>query len=132
MELMARKLSGEAAPEELQELQDHLSADPAAGERSKVLDQFWSSRDDGTHQSMEENLKKVLTGLNLPHKTAEVIPLRRKRRWLTAAAVILVLLGIPAILIYRGNKTAGTPPLASLMEKHNAKGTKSISFFICL
>lgn len=126
MELMARKLSGEAAPEELQELQDHLSADPAAGERSKVLDQFWSSRDDGTHQSMEENLKKVLTGLNLPHKTAEVIPLRHKRRWLTAAAVILVLLGIPAILIYRGNKTTGTPPLASLMEKHNAKGTKSI------
>jgi len=63
--LMARKLSGEATQEELRELQEHLSTDAAAGERSKVLDQFWSRRDDGAHPSVEENLKKVLGGLNL-------------------------------------------------------------------
>lgn len=127
MELMARKLSGEATPEELRELQAHLSADAAAGERSKVLDQFWSRRDDETHPSVEENLKKVLTGLGLTGTgTAEVVPMRRKRSWLRVAAGVLILLGAGSVVYLGRQKETKSVPLASLMEKHNAKGTKSI------
>ncbi len=127
MELMTRKLSGEATPEELGELQDHLSADAVTGERSKVLDQFWSRRDDETHPSVEENLRKVLTGLGLPGPgMAEVVPIRRKRGWLKVAAAVLILLGGGAAVYLGRQKEMESVPIASLTEKHNAKGTKSI------
>jgi len=125
LELMTRKLSGEATQEELRELQEHLSADAAAGERSKVLDQFWSRQEHEMHPSVEENLKKVLGGLNLTPTHAPVVPLRRRRGWMwAAAAALLVLCGVGvSVFVKRGNVP---DPLASLMEKRNAKGTKSI------
>jgi len=127
LELMARKLSGESTPEELRELQDLLSADPTAGERSKVLDQFWSRRDDETNSSVEENLRKVLTSLELPHTPpAEIVPMRRKRSWLKVAAAVLILVGTGTALYLGRQKSVESAPLASLMEKHNAKGTRSI------
>lgn len=122
--LMARKLSGEATQEELRELQEHLSADAAAGERGKVLDQFWSRRDDGAHPSVEENLKKVLGGLNLLPANAPVVPLRRRRGWMWAAAAGFIFCAVGGILyVSHGHSPE---PLASLTEKHNAKGTRSI------
>jgi len=123
--LMIRKLSGEATQEELRELQEHLSADAAAGERNKVLDQFWSRRDDGAHPSVEENLKKVLGGLNLTPTYAPVVALRRRSRWMwVAAAAILVLCGV-GVLVYIGHRGSGEGEALTL-EKHNAKGTRSI------
>ena len=123
LELMTRKLSGEATQEELRELQEHLSADAAAGERSKVLDQFWSRQEDGTHPSVEENLKKVLGGLNLAPANAPVVALRRRRGWMWAAAVVLVLCGAGALVLGRGS---GEGADALTLEKRNAKGIKSI------
>jgi len=142
-ELMARELSGEATPEELRELQDLLSADPAARERGKVLDQFWSRREDETHPPVEENLRKVLTGLGLPGSgAAEVVPgvsggsvvpggsivsIRRKRTWLKAAAAAILIVAGAGTAVYLGrSRHMESAPIASLMEKHNAKGTKSI------
>ncbi|HVU56666.1 MAG TPA: FecR domain-containing protein [Puia sp.] len=119
---MARKLSGEASSEELRELQEHLSADAAAGERSMVLDQFWSRQEDGAHPSVEENLKKALGVLNMSSTTARVVPMRRRRRWGWVAAAVLILCGTGALLYHKD----GSEVVASLMEKHNAKGTKSI------
>jgi ferric-dicitrate binding protein FerR (iron transport regulator) len=127
LELMTRRLSGEATPEELRELQDLLSTDAEAGERGKVLDQFWSRRDDETHPSVEENLKKVLAGLNLPDTTAaRVIVLPKNRRWMKVAAAVLILLGVGAIVYLRQPVRTEVAAVASLMEKRNAKGTKSI------
>ena len=125
LELMARKLSGEATHEELSELQEHLSADAAAGERCKVLDQFWSRQEHGAHPSVEENLKKVLGNLNLTSANAPVVPLRHRRRWVWVAAAVLVLCGV-GMLIYVGRRGAGEIGDALTLEKHNAKGTKSI------
>lgn len=124
---MTRKLSGDATPEELRELQDHLAADPAGRDRSKVLDQFWSRGDDETHPSVEENLRKVLTGLGLPGPGgAEVVPMGRKRTWWRAAAAILIVVGVGATVYLGNSRRVESVPVASLMEKHNAKGTKSI------
>ncbi|MBS1606907.1 MAG: FecR domain-containing protein [Bacteroidetes bacterium] len=124
IELMARKLSGEATPDELQELREQISKDTAAGERDRVLEQFWSRHDDGMHPSVEENLKRVLTSLDLNDTTTPpVLRLSRKRWWLWAAAAIPVLLTVGIVFArHRDSRD----PLASLMEKHNAKGTKSI------
>ncbi|MBN8854288.1 MAG: hypothetical protein BGO55_07825 [Sphingobacteriales bacterium 50-39] len=124
LELMARKLSGEATQEELRELQEHLSADAAAGERSKVLDQFWSRQEDGAHPSVDENLKKVLGGLNLTPTSASIVPIKRRRGWMWAAAMVLVLCCVGALVFV--SRRDRSDALASLVEKHNAKGTKSI------
>ena len=124
IELMARKLSGEATPDELQELHERLSDDTEAGEKNRVLEQFWSRHDDGMHPSVEENLKKVLTSLDLAGATtSQVVPMRRRRSWLWAAAAVLMAVATAALLFRHGGSH---DPLASLMEKHNAKGTKSI------
>ena len=121
--LMTRKLSGEATPEELRELRDYLSADAAAGERSKVFDQFWSRREDEADTSAEENLKKVLGSLNLSPAVEPVVRLRM-RGWMWAAAAILIFCGIGGVLYV--NQRHSPETLALLMEKHNAKGTRSI------
>jgi len=124
LELMARKLSGEATQEELRELQEQLSADAAAGERSKVLDQFWSRQEGGAHPSVEENLKKVLGNLNLSSAEKPVVRLQRRGWMWAAAAVMLILCGV-GVLVYVGRRREGESD-AVIMEKHNAKGTKSI------
>lgn len=124
IELMARKLSGEATPDELQELREQIAKDPEAGERDRVLEQFWSRHDDGMLPAVEENLKKVLTSLDLSGAmNPPVRQLRPRRRWLWAAAAVVILLAAGAIVARRKDSR---DPLASLMEKHNAKGTKSI------
>jgi len=131
LELMARKLAGEATTEELLELQELLPGDPEAAERSKVLDQFWNRRDNETHPSVEENLRKVLRGLELPATEAgmpagEEAAVKRIRpfRWLKVAAVFLVAAG--SIVYWRYRDRPESTALASLMEKKNAKGTRSI------
>src|SRR5882762_8979710 len=120
LELMARKLSGEATPEELRELQDHLSADAAAGERSKVLDQFWSRRDDEAHPSVEENIRKVLGGLKHPETVVRMDqPARRTSRWLKVAAAVLIVLGAgTGVYVSRRDNSDGAT-MASLQEKRN-------------
>jgi len=124
IELMARKLSGEATPDELQQLHQLLSEDEASGEKNRVLEQFWSRHDDGAHPSVEENLNKVLASLDLPGTTKVVTIRSPQRRWLWAAAAAAVILLAATTILARHRENHD--PLASLMEKHNAKGTKSI------
>jgi len=127
LELMTRKLSGEATAEELRELQDLLSADAEAGERGKILDQFWSRRDDETHPSVEENLRKVLGKLQLSATAVQIDrPVRRIGGRMKVAAAVLILLGIGTIIYLRRPVSRDGAVLASLTEKRNAKGTKSI------
>lgn len=122
LELIARKLAGEATPEELQELQQLLPDDAGAADRSKVLDQFWNRRDDETHPSVEENLGKVLTKLELPVQEKKSI---HPYRWLRVAAIFLIL-AAGSITYWKYSSRPEIPALASLMEKKNAKGTRSI------
>jgi len=127
LELMTRKLSGEVTAEELRELQDLLSVDAEAGERGKILDQFWSRRDDETHPSVEENLRKVLGKLQLSATAVQMDrPVRRIGGWMKVAAAVLILLGIGTIAYLRRPASKDGAALASLTEKRNAKGTKSI------
>ncbi|MDO6429263.1 FecR domain-containing protein [Flavitalea sp. BT771] len=127
LELMTRKLSGEATPEELRELQDLLSSDAGAGERGKILDQFWSRRDDETHPSVEENLRKVLGRLQLPATAVKMErPARQISQWVKVAAAVVILLAIGAIAYLRRPVRTEGAALALMMEKRNAKGTKSI------
>ena len=137
IELMSRKLAGSASPEELEELQALLAADPSAAERQKILQQFWMRQENGTGASVEENLQKVLANLQLPARRkgkwrrlelAGGEGLGRKRDFLgrvgwwpgMAAAVIVVIVGV---IFWRQRAVA---PIAVLAEKHNVKGTRSI------
>jgi transmembrane sensor len=137
IELMSRKLAGSASPEELEELQALLAADPEAAERQRILQQFWIRQDNESRTSVEENLQKVLANLGLPARRrgkwrrielAEGGGLGQRRDFLrrvgwwpgVAAAVAVVIVGV----IFWQERSAA--PIAALAEKHNVKGTRSI------
>ena len=124
LELVSRKLAGEASREELRELHELLSSDPAAAERQEILGQYWTQQDTGSHPSVEDNLQKVLSTLGLP-AAEKKSALRRLSPWIKGVAAILVLLAGLAIIQFRHDvrSVAGT---AILLEKRNAKGTRSI------
>ena len=118
IELLSRKLAGEASPEELRELQTLLAANPETAESQKTLEQFWVRQENGSHPQVEQNLQKVLANLGLP-------PTHKKSSfpWLKIAAAFFILLAVTAILLRQRNASATT---AVLTEKHNVKGTRSI------
>lgn len=128
LELMSRSLSGEAAPEEQKELEALLAHDPGALARYKWMQQFWSEHEAVSPAEVEKALQQVLGRLQLQSLTTEGVPaktfsLRRFMKRSLAAAVVLTLLGGAMYWFVAGRKT--NPPNASLVEKHNARGTKS-------
>src|SRR5688572_15893212 len=127
-ELISRTLAGEAGPEEAKELQALLAADSEAMTRYQLLQQFWNRHETPSQQHVEDALHNLLGQLQLSPASA-VAPFENRpritrywRRYVTAAAVIIMLTGI-GYLHWRDQKKAAV--LASLVEKHNARGTKS-------
>lgn len=127
-ELIGRTLAGEAGPEETKELDALLAADSDAMARYQLLQQFWNRHETPSQQHIEDALHNLLRQLQLPPVHTVVPadkPFHINRYWwrrLGAAAMVIVLVGI-AYLYWVNTKKA--PGLASLVEKHNARGTKS-------
>jgi ferric-dicitrate binding protein FerR (iron transport regulator) len=127
-ELIGRTLAGEAGPEEAKELDALLAADNDAMARYQLLHQFWDRHDTPSQQHVEDALHNLLGQLQLS-PTSAVVPddnrFQIKRYWwrrVSAAAVIIALVGIGYLYWANYKKT---PAVASLVEKHNARGTKS-------
>jgi len=128
LELMSRSLSGEAAPEELKELEILLAQDSHLLARYKLMQQFWNEHEAISPAAVEDSLQKVLSHLQLLPYTATVTQTKttsQRRIWKAglAAAVVLLLLG--GIGFWYNNQKRSNTSQASLVEKHNARGTKS-------
>src|SRR5215211_995198 len=66
LELISRKLSGEATADELLEIEEILSVDPDALASSKLLQQYWDQHDNANQFFVEEAFHKILNRLDLP------------------------------------------------------------------
>ena len=127
-ELICRTLAGEAAPEEAKELDALLAADSEAMARYQLLHQFWNRHDAPSQQHVEDALHNLLNQLQLSPTDAVVLSDTRPhitrywRRYVTAAAIVIVLAGIGYLYWADQRKVL---VLASLVEKHNVRGTKS-------
>ncbi len=133
MELMTRKLSGEADETELRELELLLSSDAGAMERYKLLQKFWEHHDAANPAVVEESLQKVLKQLDLivPTSAAEShelqVPQRSFPTWVRVAAAVLIILTTGLFLFQSGSSKKVSPAASTsaLIEKQNSKGVKS-------
>jgi transmembrane sensor len=124
VELTTRSLSGEVTPEELKELEALLASDANALARYRMMQQFWNQHDAVSQPAVEEALQKVLGQLQLPVQPEEnVVPMRINWWKRLAVAAVIIIAGSAAIWYMSGKET--TVSADSLVEKHNARGTKS-------
>lgn len=125
LELMSRVLSGEAAPEERSALEKALAEDSNLLERYQLMQQFWNEHETVSPAEVEAGLNKVLNSLQLA-PTTPVVRLSNKGFWwkrgLAAAVIIMVFGSIAWWYVYRQNDNNAA---LALLEKHNARGTKS-------
>jgi transmembrane sensor len=128
VELTTKSLSGEASPGELKELETLLATDAKAMARYRMLQQFWNQHEAISQPAVEEALQKLfgqmgLTPTDAQQEEAPVVPMRTKwwKRVAVAAAAIIVA-STAYWYIARNDKD---PSKDSLVEKHNARGTKS-------
>jgi transmembrane sensor len=130
VELATRSLSGEATAEELKELEVLLASDSKALARYRMLQQFWNQHEAISQPVVEEALQKVLGQLQLAPISMEavpeednVIPIRKYWWKRVAVAAAFVIIGSAAYWFLARNEA--TPLSQELVEKHNARGTKS-------
>jgi ferric-dicitrate binding protein FerR (iron transport regulator) len=123
-ELIARQLSGEATPAELEELQNYLREHGEDQYVHDILSTYWSQHPDLLQEEEEtdeeERFQRILQAttpepVTIPHITEDnsprVFPLRR---WLSYAAAVIVLAG-SAFFIYRytTGRQLNAPTIAS-------------------
>jgi len=124
LELMSRVLSGEAAPEDQAMLEKALAEDSNLLERYNLMQQFWNEHETVSPAAVEEGLNKVLNRLQLVQATPvkKMVWVRFRKSVLAAAVIIMIFGGIGYWYITRQNANNAT---LALLEKHNARGTKS-------
>ena len=111
--LMARKLSGEATQEELQELEGMLRENPAAGYSKEVLNDLWQNDTHPDRQYSESRYKELVQQIknmgiddgkfsnddHFINGSTEELPVKSsKRRWLVAFSMAVVV--VLAVSIY--------------------------------
>ncbi|HTE27476.1 FecR family protein [Flavitalea sp.] len=128
LELISRKLSGEATTEELGEIEEILSADAEASARFKLLHQYWNQRTNANQLSVEEAFEKLKAKLDAPiNETPEKSNRPDKNLLFGVAAAASVILITGSLLFIKKNtgKDESTVQQSALIEKKNIKGVKS-------
>jgi len=128
LELISRKLSGEATTEELGEIEELLSADAEASARFKLLHQYWNQHDNANQPFVEEAFEKLKPKLDAPIKVLPKTTKRLKQNlWFGVAAAASVILITGSLLFIKKNagRDTSTDQQLALIEKKNTKGVKS-------
>ena len=130
LELISRKLAGEATAAELDEIKRMLSPDPEAAENYELLQRYWDQHENVNQAFIDEAFDKIANSLNSP-VAAPVVEIRgaekhtRKKRLQFAAAAAIVLLAGAILFVKSGNKKDRlTEKQAAFIEKRNPKGVK--------
>jgi transmembrane sensor len=130
LELISRKLAGEATIEELAEIERILSNDRDALESTKILQRYWEQHEDLNQFSIEEAFDKIVNRLELP-ATAQVVQMHRgkkrvnrKRLQYIAAASIILIAGLILFVKEVDKKDRLASQESRLIEKENPKGIK--------
>jgi len=136
--LMARKLSGEATQEELQELEGMLRENPAAGYSKEVLNDLWQNDTHPDRQYSESRYKELVQQIknmgiddgkfsnddHFINGSTEELPVKSsKRRWLVAFSMAVVV--VLAVSIYYLSGTEGINKDAETAHSQNQISTKN-------
>lgn len=136
--LMARKLSGEATQEELQELEGMLRENPAAGYSKEVLNDLWQNDTHPDRQYSESRYKELVQQIknmgiddgkfsnddHFINGSTEELPVKSsKRRWLVAFSMAVVV--VLAASIYYLSGTEGNNKDAETAHSKNQISTKN-------
>jgi transmembrane sensor len=130
--LLTRKLAGEATPEELEELNALVAAEPRLKAEVDMYARFWAEQQQAQLVNKELAWQKILQQIdNDPSKEAEetvqpavVFPLWKKTLRVAAGIALVALLGIGTYQ-FIGPKSADEVIAGNLVQKQNAKGVKS-------
>jgi transmembrane sensor len=128
LELISRKLSGEATAEELEEIEKILSADADALARYELLEKYWNQHDSLNQLYVEEAFHKLAARLDLPEPETtapEQASNKNLLRRIAAAAAAVILITGSALFIKTGSKNELSNKQTTLIEKKNSKGVKS-------
>ncbi len=123
LELVTKKLSGEATREELDALACMLQSSPDLRRQMEVYVKFWEEKGVEKAGDTERALQKVLLLINDEQMVTAPAKIVGFKKWLRIAAVLVVFVGIAAVLYLQRN--TDTSPVANLLQKQNAKGVKS-------
>ena len=131
LELITRKLSGEATAEELREVENILSVDAEASARCKYIQQYWEQHESANQFSVEEAFDKLAKRLEFD-TPAPVVEMhtyakragKKKFARIMAAAVVILVAGLFLLLntTDKQNKVAAAPK--EFISEENPKGIK--------
>jgi transmembrane sensor len=129
LELISRKLSGEATAEELQELETMLSTNAEASTRSKLIQQYWEQHENANQFFVDEAFEKLAAMLNFPAPVIEMHPSAKRSAkriaWrIAAAAVVVLVTGVFLFLNTTDKKAKIAAAGKELIREENPKGTR--------
>jgi transmembrane sensor len=131
LELISRKLAGEATAEELEEIERILSVETDASENCKLLQRYWDQHENVNQFFVEEAFDKIVNRLDLPVATPVVEMHRRERsvndkrlQQTAAAAAIIFIAGLILFIKTGDKKDRFTEQQTALIKRESPKGVK--------
>ena len=130
LELITRKLSGEATAEELEEVESMLSVDPEAAARYKSIEQYWGQHENANQFFVEEAFEKIVNRLEMapPASIVEIRPSgKRSIKSILQVAAAAAVIFVAGLFLFtksynRNSKLTGQQPV--LIQQENPKGIR--------
>src|SRR5688572_16872196 len=122
--LATRKLSGEASPEEVKELERLIASEKELAVRYNLMVQYWNVHENPYEVDVESSLNKLFTRMETP-----VVSVRKRRSYrylLAAASVAIIIAGAATLFFFGGNRTTSSAGNVAMVEKNNSAGTRSV------
>ena len=131
LELITRKLSGEATAEELKEVENMLSVEPEAASRSKLIEQYWNQHENANQFFVEEAFEKIVNRLEVPEPvpvvemhTSGKRSIKRILQVAAGAAVVILIAGLFHFKKWDDRNSKLTAEQPVLIKQESPKGIK--------